>query len=279
MEFPQLIPASRLYGSSVFLSASVPTPERRDEYERISEAPLRIEEAVVCVARAVFIEGGTLVFGAHPSISPLVARVTDHYHLPAPAEKTHQKREPDDPGTEWRNPSLVMYQSRVWSEWWAEDSQHLTQHPLTSLRWVDAADGESIDPKIKDRPQAPKSMEKMRIAMIKDTAPLAMIAIGGMKGVLNEAELFREIWPERPIFALATTGGAAAMLAQRSGLKDSVRVIDHDAQNLVRKFWASQGESKKQDRFGVGEEREFYVPYAFVAQQIVAQIVEEWEKI
>src|SRR6266404_9006769 len=189
MEGPQLIPTSRLHGSSVFLSASVPTPERRDEYERIPEAPLRIEEAVVCVARAVFIEGGTLVFGAHPSISPLIARVVDHYHLPAPAEKTDRKSERENLDLEWKNPSLVMYQSRVWSDLWAENSQRLTQHPLTSLRWVDAVEGESVDRKVKDRPQASKSMERMRIAMIKETAPVAMIAIGGMKGVLDEAEL------------------------------------------------------------------------------------------
>src|SRR5882724_6361215 len=162
MAIPELIPTSRLHGVSVFLSASVPTPERRDEYERIPEAPLRIEEAVVCIARAVFIEGGTLVFGAHPSISPLVARVVDHYHLPAPAEEIHRKSEREGHDHEWKNPSLVMYQSRVWSNYWAEDSRRLTEHPLTSLRWIDAAEGESIDPNVKDRSQAPKSMEMMR---------------------------------------------------------------------------------------------------------------------
>jgi len=273
MPIPQLTPRYRLHGVSIFLSASVPTPERREEYERIPEAPLRIEEAVVCIARAIFMEGGTLVFGGHPSISPLVARVVDHYYLPAPAEKTHRGGDRESHDVQWKNPSLVIYQSRVWEKHWAETTERLARHPLVRIEWTKGVDGESVDPAVKDRPQAPRSMKKMREEMVENTSPIAMIAIGGMKGVLDEAQIFADLRPRKPIFALATTGGAAAMLSRREEYRDRVQVTDIDAEDLVRKFWKQQEGDQAPDRIGEEDRRKFYVPYAFVAQRIVAQIV------
>ena len=102
MAIPSLTTKSRLHGVAVFLSASVPSPERSHEYNRIPEAPLRIEEAVMSIARAIFMEGGTLVFGAHPSISPLVARVIGHYYLPAPAEESHSEKKTGQSDIPWQ---------------------------------------------------------------------------------------------------------------------------------------------------------------------------------
>ncbi|HYJ87001.1 MAG TPA: hypothetical protein VEW46_13155 [Pyrinomonadaceae bacterium] len=279
MPIPDLKPQSRLHGRSIFLSASVPTPERSDEYDRIQEAPLRIEEAVVCVARAIFMEGGTLVFGAHPSISPLVARVVDNYFLPAPAEDRQPSTERDESEPSWKNPSVVIYQSRVWEPYWAEATQQLIRHPLVSVEWTDAEPGEFIDLKIKDRPQAPHSMRRMRETMIEETSPVAMIAIGGMKGVLDEAAVFNRLRPGAPIFTLETTGGAAAILSRDPEYRNRVRVMDVEAERLVRSFWEEQKEQveRKEPRGAVrtdaGEPRQFYVPYVLVAQEIVAEIV------
>jgi hypothetical protein len=69
-----------LDGRAVFLSASVPAAERSEAYRRVPDAPLRIDEAVVSLARAVFSHNGRLVFGGHPAISPLVAMVAAEYH-------------------------------------------------------------------------------------------------------------------------------------------------------------------------------------------------------
>src|SRR5580698_2066592 len=68
----------RLKNVVVFLSGSVPN---RPGFDKVEEAPFLIEQAVVSLARAVFAEGGRLVFGAHPSISPLVASVASEYRL------------------------------------------------------------------------------------------------------------------------------------------------------------------------------------------------------
>lgn len=272
MAAKELNPQGRLHGMAVFLSASVPSPERADEYERIPEAPLRIEEAVVSVARAVFMEGGTLVFGGHPSISPLVARVVSHYYLPEPAEQIEL---PAEGQSRWRNPSVRIYQSKVWSEYQAEATKALSRHPLVEIVDVKAVAGEEIDPAITNRPQAPLSLEAMRRSMIEDTSPIAMVAIGGMKGVLDEAALFAELRPGRPVFALETTGGAAALLKKRLPvLSDSIHVPDEGALELVKKFWAGQDHERSNDERQAAESpREHFVPYAFVAQKIVEELI------
>ena len=286
---PELKPRSRLHGRSIFLSASVPTPERADEYERIEEAPIRIEEAVLSIARAVFVEGGTLVFGAHPSISPLVAQVVDDYYVPAPGERIDKRGEME---TRWKNPSVIIYQSEVWKRYWAEITEQLSRRPLVELRWVEADPNEHIDLKVKDRSQAPYSMKDMRMTMIRDTSPIAMIAIGGMKGVLEEAEIFKKYFPDRPVFTLATTGGAAAVLAHNTQHWEGVTVIDLEAESLVRAFWEQQKNQDfetslekggkhgdlqrgKHGEFQREPTRKFYIPYAFVAQQLIARLVDD----
>lgn len=222
-------------------------------------------------------EGGTLVFGAHPSISPLVARVVDQYYLPSPAEELHQGSVIENQEAPWKNPSLVIYQSNVWKEYWAETTERLTRHPLVKVKWTEDVNGESVDPEVRDRPQAPKSMRKMRKSMLKETCPVAMIAIGGMKGVLDEAALFVEQRSGKPIYTFVTTGGAAALLPKQQ-FRNSVQVVDAEAEGLVRKFWEHQENSTKLERLGEHESREFYVPYAFYAQQLVARIIDNLGK-
>jgi hypothetical protein len=274
MQTPQLDPKCRLHGVSVLLSASIPTPERRDEYARIFEAPIRIEEAIVCIARAIFIEGGTLVFGGHPSISPLIARVIEHYYLPAPAEDIQGRKDHREREIQWNNPSLVIYQSQVWKKHWADSTKRLARHPLVFVKWTRAKRGETVDPDVRDRPQAPMSMEKMRKSMIVETSPVAVIAIGGMKGVLDESRLFAELRPGMVIYTLATTGGAAAILPGQQGYANIVRVMDLQAESLVRQFWEEQESLKARERFAKEEGWDYYIPYAFIAQQIVAELVE-----
>lgn len=75
-----------LAGRAVFLSASVPSGDGANQYRRIPQAFARIEEAALRVAGAVFNAGGTLVFGGHPSISPLIGYLCEQYQPLVEAE-------------------------------------------------------------------------------------------------------------------------------------------------------------------------------------------------
>ena len=153
-----------LAGKAVFLSASVPSKERSAVYRRVADTAVSIEEAVVAVARAVFAAGGELVFGAHPSISPLVASVLGEYFVPeAPATGENAESRPRREGE--GQPCVVMYQSEVWEPLWAEASKRLSEKPQVRTRWISAVGDEVVSPDPSEKPQAPRSMKEMRIQM------------------------------------------------------------------------------------------------------------------
>jgi len=266
----QLYGRSRLHGVRIFLSGSVPSLQRADEYDRIPGAPLHIEEAVICIARAIFIEGGTLVFGGHPSISPLVARVIQDYNIPFPAEATNVVNK-EEQGMVWKNPRIEIHQSKIYERFLVKDTEYLLRQPLVDVRWSEAVAGEFFDPAIKDKPQNEKSLLAMRRAMLSPSLPAAMIAVGGMKGVVDEVNLFREYAPNSPVYLLGTSGGATGMLAKRMVDDRNIRRPDSDALDLVKRFWA--GQRRKDDEGEYFKEREYYVPYGFIAQRMVEEII------
>ena len=272
---------ANLSGKAIFLSASVPSKERSKQYRRIDNAATSIEEAVLAVTRAVFSAGGKLVFGAHPSISPLVASVIGEYF--APEITSLEKRDQSKSEESELRTHVLMYQSLAWEKQWEERSRELAEYPQVHLEWIEAVPGEKVDPaKLSDR-QVPKSMEQMSRRMISDTMPAAMVTIGGMEGVEEEVKLFMELCPGKPVFVFSTTGGAAAIIAERRiDHKSDILVVDEKALDDVKKFWTSpeSNDSRSLDGQKIREgsahadfrESRYYVPYSVLAQQIVKKI-------
>jgi SLOG cluster3 family len=242
----------RLRGVSVFLSASVPDPRRDQRFNRIADAPFHVEQAVVSLARAVFSEDGRLVFGGHPSISPLVAIVAGEYRDPNLTE-----------GGEERAPApVVIYQSEAFRESIPHDTELLIQLGLAEEHWIKAVDGEHFVPgKGSAHEQCPRSLIAMRLAMIEDTDPAAMVCIGGMEGVLLEAEMFRAERENRPVFTLARTGGAASIIANWRG-----RTVPIDSE-ITHEFLLHL-EGTDETRAGAIEIQ----PYPLIMQTIIDRI-------
>ncbi|HEV7404475.1 MAG TPA: hypothetical protein VGO11_16155 [Chthoniobacteraceae bacterium] len=279
---PKAPAAPQLHGRTIFLSASVPSAERSARYHRIEDAGVTIDEAVVVLARAVFAGHGTLVFGAHPSISPLIASVLREYAVP---EEKDGERSASIPTGEQApsRPQVIMYQSEVWRPLWAENSRRLAAHSLVQVRWTPVVAGETVSSEVRGIPQAPGSMAKMREQMVEETRPVAMVAIGGMEGTEEEAEIFARLRPGAPIYPLSATGGAAGRLGER-GMVGQSRVfsLDKEAHNDVRAFWSAQeGEDPRHGNASgegsaprdVRRER-YYIPLAAIGQRIVSEIAE-----
>src|SRR5579859_7134628 len=174
------------YTFTIFLSASVPS-EKRDKkylenYTRIENAQIQIEEAVIGLARNIFQAGGRIVFGGHPSISPLVAMVATEFNT--------------DKGV--GNKPITIYQSRAFEAVISKGSTDLLALGCTDIVWTDAVAGERFDPEIKGKSQFEKSLALMRGKMIQERLD-AMVCMGGMEGVEAEFEIFRKIHPEKPV--------------------------------------------------------------------------------
>jgi hypothetical protein len=207
----------RLKDAAVFLSASVPDraevktalytgplPKRRDE-------DLLIENAVVALARAVFVEGGRLVFGGHPAISPLMATVAAEYF-------------PPESGGARERPPIVVFQSRAYEHVILEDVLAMKELGQADVRWTDIKADERYDPARSGEKQCQQSLAAMREQMLSVPGLRAMVCIGGMDGVLDEYAAFTKRWSGAPVFVFASTGGASTTLAELHG--NSVRVVD-----------------------------------------------------
>ena len=161
--------------AAVFLSASVPDPRRHPRY--IGSADLvGIREAVLALVQVV-LPRSRLVFGGHPAISPLVVLAADRVGM-----RKHVR----------------IFQSMLFRA--VAPAASLA---LPCIEWTPAIS--------EDREE---SLRAMREKMLASEMFAAGVFIGGMEGVEAEFTLFRQRYPEVPVYAIASTGAAALDLWQ-----------------------------------------------------------------
>jgi len=178
-------------GTIVFLSASIPEPERWDgEFD-----PFAVTDAVVATARVVFTRGGTILTAAHPTVAPLILQVADG--LPGRSQGT----------------MVILYQSRLFDEVIPHATREMMERGYVQVVWTPAEPGERPEPGEWDR-----SLAAMRSAMLTDVAISAAVFVGGMEGVGDEYERVARLHPDARRFALGRPGGAAATLPNDTAL-------------------------------------------------------------
>ena len=235
---------TNLAGRAVLLSASVPAEHRDPVFLNENDPELRelralyrgarlvldegrvetvsiINDAVMSLARAVFAHHGRLVFGGHPQISPLVTTVADEYFGVGAPRREEAAHKP-----------VLMYQSEFFRGAQPFANRSMEDADYARVVWTEHT------PESK-----PASLLHMRERMIRENDPLALVCIGGMDGVVEEARLFAEWRAERsgwkrPIFAVTSTGGAAWTIAQNQHAEaipsSAVRAIDVDLGGELR---------------------------------------------
>ena len=186
-------------GDIVFLSASVPHREGWKE----GSHPAEIEEAIVSLARAVFSRGGRLLFGGHPSVSFLIASVAGEYFEQDPSRTIRP---------------VITFQSELFREFLPDETWLLYRMGWSSIEWTEKQ-------YVRGEEDLGASLRLMRERMLlmrgvpdevrkrsEWTPPKAMVAIGGMEGVIEEAEMFLNVPGSPNIYTLPSGGGAAARL-------------------------------------------------------------------
>ena len=241
-------------GDIIFISASVPSREGWREDAR----PAEIEEAIVSLARAVFARGGRLLFGGHPSVSYLISSVAGEYFEPDPARSVRP---------------VITFQSEFFRPVLPDETWLLYRMGWSSIEWTGKrpADGES------DRDASLRLMREWMLLgpdLPTDVRrrnelapPKAMVAIGGMEGVMEEARIFLEharLWdvaePSK-IYVVPSGGGAAARLLDSDDrpLKDAReagRIID------LERLWAEHHSRARLENAP-------FVPYASIVQYML----------
>lgn len=195
-------------GDVIFLSASVPIREGWAE----DAQPAEIEEAIVSIARAVFARNGRLLFGGHPSVSPLVAAVAGEYFASDPARRIRP---------------VVTFQSEFFRGRVPDETTEMVRMGWSAIEWTRRIPGDTPD-------DPDPSLRLMRELMLSGSGdefkghelrpPRAMIAVGGMDGVRDEADMFlqkRRMWGLKPlprVYAFKSGRGAAARLVDRASM-------------------------------------------------------------
>lgn len=161
----------------IFLSASVPLPERDRHYFETADV-LAIRESIKALVEIV-IPNGRITYGGHPTITPLLA----FFVREAGLDRSH----------------LTIFQSQFFEHILPEENSQ-----FQDVRMIGAVDN--------DRE---RSLYAMRTSMIESRSFHASVFIGGMEGVMAEAELFAQLRPGTDMLPIASTGAAALDLFQR----------------------------------------------------------------
>jgi hypothetical protein len=194
---------------SLLLSASMPQQldpvdyvhEDRRQVQEINERyvataqPERIRAAIIAITRIALNRGVRLVFGAHPTISPLVLQVAQ--------------------GLGGNQDDILVFQSNAY--------RHLI--PQSTLDLADWSRGRLIltSAQLETRPAPtagqlkrlnpyPNSLFFMRKTMAEVPGLIGAAFVGGARGVLDESVRFSIAHPTLRRYAYSSTGGAAAHL-------------------------------------------------------------------
>ena len=166
----------------IFLSASIPSIGR--EYYEESN-PLLIREAIVAFTRVCMEYNIEFYFGGHPAISPLVYQIAKNY--------LGDKEAP-----------ICIYQS----EWFKNMTPTEVKY-YGNIVWTPKC--ENVE----------ASVQLMRTQMFEENKNTSCaVFIGGMNGILDEAEKISSMCPGIKVFPIASTGCASAALYSKLGIDD-----------------------------------------------------------
>ncbi len=164
------------YEHAIFLSAGVPDPAAP---HFIGEGDSAAIAAAVSALLYVTLGRRQLVWGGHPAITPMVW---------AFAEAMNVKY------GDW----VTLYQSAVFTDEFPEETARFENVIITEAVGTDKN----------------ASLDVMRLRMISESRFGAAVFIGGMRGILDEYQLFRKRAPAAKILPIMSTGGAAQMLGR-----------------------------------------------------------------
>ncbi len=187
---------------NIFLSASIPLPERDPQYIATADI-IAIRDAVVALATTV-LPFHRIVWGGHPSITPLINYVMQKLDIEI---QDH----------------VTIYQSKLFEKYFPEDNNKFSNVVLTDIVENDRD----------------KSLLLMRERMLSDFKFSAAVFIGGMDGIETEYKMFQERHPKALLLPIASTGAATKVVYENffpEELKNERFLKDYGYMSLFQKY-------------------------------------------
>lgn len=174
---------------NIFLSASIPLKDRDPKYIDSADV-IAIRDSVIALATTI-LPYYRLIWGGHPSITPLIYYVLQKMNLKI---QDH----------------VILYQSRFFEKYFPKDNNKFKNVVLTPV-----SDGRE------------SSLGLMRELMIGTNDFYAGVFIGGMEGIELEYKMFREFHPNAKAIPLGSTGAGSKMVYDNFELEKNKRFM-HD---------------------------------------------------
>lgn len=194
--------ASKNEIKNIFLSASVPLPERDPKYIETADI-IAIRDAVIALVTTV-LPNHRIIWGGHPSITPLI------YYVMLKLNLNIQEH-------------VTLYQSKLFEKSFPEDNNKFKNVILT----------DNIE---NDRD---KSLFLMRQRMLSENEFAAAVFIGGMEGIEIEYNMFIEYHQNALLFPVASTGAATRIVFEEllpEELKNERLLKDYGYASLFQKL-------------------------------------------
>lgn len=186
---------------NIFLSASIPLPERDIRYIETADI-IAIRDAVIALT-TVALPHHRIIWGGHPSITPLIYFVMDKLKLNIQEHVT-------------------LYQSEIFKDRFPPDNNKFKNVILT----------ENLG-------DIPSSIKRMRERMITENKFSAAVFLGGMDGIEVEYKMFKEYHPDALVLPIASTGAATKIVYDNlfpNDLKNERFLRDYGYMSLFQKF-------------------------------------------
>tara|TARA_R110001583_G_scaffold122569_1_gene273870 strand:- start:38415 stop:39011 length:597 start_codon:yes stop_codon:yes gene_type:complete len=186
---------------NIFLSASVPLPNRDPKYIETADI-IAIRDAVIALTTVV-LPHHRIIWGGHPSITPLI------YYVMNKLEMNIQNH-------------VKMYQSLWFEDKFPEDNNKFQNIVFT--------------PKLES---IPSSIQQMREKMFAENDFYAAVFIGGMDGIIDEYKMFIDYHPNALLLPIASTGAGAKIVYETLSpdeLKNDRLVKDYGYMSLFQKL-------------------------------------------
>jgi len=212
---------------NIFLSASIPLPERHPKYYETADI-IAIRDAVIALTSIALTEH-RIVWGGHPSITPLIYYVIERILI--------NKLKRDD----WELPMTEEEKTMIEVQLKGKIQNHVTLYQ--SLFFKDDFPPENdkfqnvvLTENIGD---VHSSIQHMRQRMFSENKFSAAVFLGGMDGIEVEYNMFKEYHPDALVLPIASTGAATKIVYDNllpDELKNERFLKDYGYMSLFQKF-------------------------------------------
>lgn len=185
---------------NIFLSASIPLPERHPKYYDTADI-IAIRDAVIALA-SVVLPHHRIIWGGHPSITPLIYYVMERFVI--------NELDREDRELEYSEEERDVIDSRLKSN----IQNHVTLYQSLFFEDNFPPENEKFENVIltQNGGDIHSSIQLMRQKMLRENSFSAAIFIGGMDGIEVEYNLFKDLHPDALILPIASTGAATKIV-------------------------------------------------------------------